>query len=755
VKLAAARTTRLAALTGATLLVSAVGSSAGIASATSDDSSERVEVVNTETVQVYLDPDGRIDSKRVYEQLSLTGHGAVDLRNPIETDGLRNLDGFGGFTVKDGQQLVDTTVDGRSTYRSVSSYDGDLPLTVSVRYSLDGKTVEPGDLIGRSGHLEVEFTVANDTAAEQELTFDDGKGGTVTKTVEVPLPIVGSLETTAPANFTNVESEAANMAGNGEGGTLLSYNMTLFPPIGKTTATFEYSADITDGVVPRVEVSALPVDPLGSPLFKTAADGYQGGAQTGAQLAAGATEIDTNLLKIHDGAAELLDGLIRLNDGAEQLSAGLNNEAAPGAHQLADGAGQLADGSTKARAGSAQLTDGLRRIDGGLEQLADAQSGMPAAADGIRQLRDGVRQLLDGLGQVGDEQTLIGGLDALARGLGTAHTGSGQLTGGLKQLRGTGSTSGLGAAKAGVDTIRAGLRAALGSGGSVDSLIAGLGMAKTFCASQPTPELTGRCNGLIDQLLAGAQTSKTSLGAAAAGLGEISTGLGTALTSLDLLLIPGMEKLQAGIGEAQVGATKLKGGAIKVEDGLHQVDDGLQQLAAGVTKAVAGVMKLSAGAGQAYDGSAELTSGLGQLDDGAGRLSDGANQLADGLDTAADGSSQLADGLGQAAQGAPRLVDGSQRLSDEGTKKLVEAGVDTAQSYGELVAVMKAGADRAHTDDMAYGAPDDAVGLTAYRFVMQGDDGESGRNLARGLAGLALLGAGGGVLFLRRRFALA
>ena len=65
--------------------------------------------------------------------------------------------------------------------------------------------------------------------------------------------------------------------------------MTLFPPIGSTTAVFGYTADINDGVVPRAEISALPVNPLESPTFKTAAASYQGGADTGAKLTDGAT----------------------------------------------------------------------------------------------------------------------------------------------------------------------------------------------------------------------------------------------------------------------------------------------------------------------------------------------------------------------------------------------------------------------------------------------------------------------------------
>ena len=77
-----------------------------------------------------------------------------------------------------------------------------------------------------------------------------------------------------------------------------------------------------------------------------------------------------------------------------------------------------------------------------------------------------------------------------------------------------------------------------------------------------------------------------------------------------------------------------------------------------------------------------------------------------------------------AAGGAPKLVDGAQRLSTEGTKKLVEAGEDTAQTYGEQYALLVAGAKRAQDEKMVVGAPADSVGLSAYSFEIKGEDGE-------------------------------
>ena len=49
---------------------------------------------------------------------------------------------------------------------------------------------------------------------------------------------------------------------------------------------------------------------------------------------------------------------------------------------------------------------------------------------------------------------------------------------------------------------------------------------------------------------------------------------------------------------------------------------------------------------------------------------------------------------------------GAQRLSDEGTKKLVDAGKATASDYGEKYALIEVGAERAKAEGMAYGAPD-------------------------------------------------
>ena len=170
--------------------------------------------------------------------------------------------------------------------------------------------------MGKSGTLEVRYRVTNTTGIEKDVVFEDGLGAQKTSRESVVIPMVGSLTTILPSDFTKVSSAEANAAGDGRGGTKLSFTMTLIPPIGNDTASFGYTAQITDGAIPKATLSALPVDPLQSPSFKGGAASYEDGAETGKELTAGATEIDANVLKLRDGARDLVVGILKLQDGA-------------------------------------------------------------------------------------------------------------------------------------------------------------------------------------------------------------------------------------------------------------------------------------------------------------------------------------------------------------------------------------------------------------------------------------------------------
>ncbi|NNG19360.1 hypothetical protein HJ590_07155 [Naumannella sp. ID2617S] len=398
-----------------------------------------VSVTNTETVQAYLSPEGQVQEARIYEQIAMEGHGRVDLANPVATDGLRNLDGFGGVPVRDGRLTETQEVDGSKRLRTVSNWDKEkLPLKVRATFFLDGRPVTAQELVGRSGELEARYHVENVTGRDQTFVVDDGAGGKVTRTEKVVIPFVGQLQTTLPPGFTDVRSGEANMAGDGRGGTKMSYTMTLFGPIGAPTADFGYKAKVSNASIPPATLSGLPVNPLESPSFKGGSASYASGAQSGRDLSSGAAQIDENLIKLRDGANTLVSGLIQLRDGSAQLKDGtakakegtakLNSGAGEldqGAGQLDEGAGKLNNGAGELKNGTGQLKDGAGQLKEGTGQLKD---GTTQLKDGTTQLKDGTGQLVSGVGQVRE------GLDKIDAGLVTMYGKIGEMPEKVKPL---------------------------------------------------------------------------------------------------------------------------------------------------------------------------------------------------------------------------------------------------------------------------------------------------------------------------------
>lgn len=748
------RGTRLAALL---TVVAVAGLGPGSALAATD--TDGVTTTNTETVQTYLDADGKIDSSRIYEQLTLTGDGSVTLKNPVDTNGLRNLNGFGGLDAKDGVVEHHYDVDGVSQSRSVSTFDtSKLPLSVAVEYQLDGKKVSADDLVGATGNVEVTYTVKNLTTKKVPLTFTDGNGGRTTETGAVPIPIVGTVVFNLPKNYTNVQSVAASMGGDGHGGTQMEYLLSLFPPIGSDTVSFGYTAHLTDGVVPPVSFTAVPVDPLTNPTFATAAASYQSGADTGDKLAAGATKINTNLLRLRDGAGQLLAGLIKLNDGAHQLDDGLSGQAAPGAQKLADGTSQASDGGRK-------LAAGLNQLHGALATLPNTL----AHNKKYQLLLGALTQIAQGVGSPNDpptKKTVLGGLNAIQQGLevtGTNDCLAATIAG--TEPKKCGAIDAVKALSLSLTQARSNtIEAPLPLGavtvipeGYIRKLLEDIGDT-AGCQSDVTSPAT--CQEMVQNLSAMFENNPTTHqhGAFDKQLGTLQDSLNKIATQADKKLLnpgAGLDQLRAGLSNPNAAADCAKGqktpttsddcgikeAALAVRGGVPLLVETLrQQILAGLGSPTPGC-----------DPTKTLRCGAAALADGLGQLDSGAHQLSDGLSTAADGSGQLADGMQQARDGAPRLESGANELSERGVVKIVEAGQDTAQQYGKLYATLAEGAKRAHTDGMVYGAPANSMGLMAYDFEINGTDGQGSRNIERFVLALVLGGLGLGAFALRRR----
>ncbi|MEX1165229.1 MAG: hypothetical protein WEB03_16780 [Nitriliruptor sp.] len=751
-------------------------------------------IIQRQSILTETSPTGEAGTSRVFTQLAVTGDGPVTVTLPDQsTSGLRSLDGFGKPDVE-GDQVVhqlDAGGEDGARARTVADNTAELPVSISVVHRLDGEEVDPSDLAGENGRVEVEYTVRNLTAEPRDIVSFDAENNKTVETMDVAVPMVGSMSLTLPPSFVNIEAPGAVTAGDGRGSTVVNYSLLLFAPLGSEEQVVSWTADSVDTVIPMTSLQVLPVDDRSFGSLNATAEAYKGAAGSLGDLANGALIINSNLQLLGAGASELLAGLGQLADGANALNDGLANTAAPGARQLSDGLtaartgggalstglGELALGANRLSDGLSDARDGGQRLEAGIAGLpSTVESGIDAALGDT--LANTVLPTLAGNLEAGLqenlEQALIGQLSPqLIAGIGPGLSAA--LTTALQEQLEPQLTAGIGPGLSAALTeslqddlapqLLAALQASLAQAlqGPPVNLDAGTaGAVAAGFVAQAGPTIDGAFAQFAGAFGPGfaAGFSPTLDGAfaqfaAAFGPGfteGFTPNLNGAFTAFSAVFAPAFAQgfaAQVGPSFDSLSSQFAAGFADGLADGLEEeAMPGFRALNSGLAQLEDGGGQLAAGAGTASSGAGELASGLVQLDDGAA-------QLADGLGDAADGSGQIAEGLEAAADGGQRLADGTGALS-EGFENQLIAGVSAgrqgaSQDYEQVRAVIQRGREGA----APYGVASGAESTTVFQFDVAGVGTEEGPStpLLAGLAGLALAGAGALGLGLKRRLA--
>ncbi len=497
-------------------------------------SGEATSITHRQSVRTEMSPSGDIEASRIFTQLTVQGEGDVEVVLPAQsTRGLRNLDGFGRPSVDRDQVTfnVSATPEGASE-RTVATHRDPLPIELDVSYRLDGSPIEPQALVGRSGELEVSFTVRNTTAEPTEITYQDGVGATYTETIDVAVPFVGSVSMELDNRFVAIDAPGASVAGNGRGDTVVSWSMVLFEPVGSEEQTVTYTARVTDAVVPGVIAQFLPVDSNSFGSLASVQDSFGAVADGLREIAGGGLQIDANLQALAIGAQQLFLGVGRLANGGEKLADGLNDSAVPGSRQLADGTGAASDGSRRLAVGAGTAQEGSRELAAG---MGAARAGGQELSSGLGQLSAGAGELSAGLGQASAGSTEL-------------STGLGQLAAGSQELSAGGSdlAAGAGAIDANMVLIAEGA-ADLEAGAAL--VVAGLEQLKAAAnATTGTPAL-----------IAGVDELSRGVAGLIAGIGDASGPDKTLLNVLALLKLgvdnPELIDDQPGLKQGLAGLT--------------------------------------------------------------------------------------------------------------------------------------------------------------------------------------------------------
>lgn len=240
--------------------------------------------------------------------------GDVEVTIPEDGDMLRSLIDFGSIPQEDGEATVTVDVEnGVGVARTVSLFpqDSEPPIELEAKFTLDGEPISAADLVGKSGVVTAEYTLTNTSTQEMEVEVTNLQGKEVTTTVDADVPMVGLGKQLVPQSWGGLSVKGGAIGADGRGNTQIQYIALPFRPIsGDGTATFGWSARVTDAIVPSMLMQVAPIY-IPEPDDKNKEKQDEGTA--GAGIAG--PNLDPALDQVKSGLSQVLAGVETLTSG--------------------------------------------------------------------------------------------------------------------------------------------------------------------------------------------------------------------------------------------------------------------------------------------------------------------------------------------------------------------------------------------------------------------------------------------------------
>lgn len=302
----------------------------------------------TETVYSVLNSDGSISDTIVSSWL----HDEDGINNIKETLNLTDVKNIKSNEKpsKDGNTYT-WNAKGNDVY-----YEGtgtkQLPVSVKLRYELDGQEMSAKDMEGKSGHLKLTISFTNNYSEVKNI---NGKS-----IVIHPSYLAGGMLNMSTGNFTNVKCESGKIVNDGTNEMLAFANI---PGLNETLKSagldkVNNQLGISDDVTVEADVNNFD---LGSIMV-----GMTNEIDLASELGeiGSVSELTDGIDQLIEADDQLIDGSKQLYDGTTQLKEGIAplSSAYPQIETLTNAFDQLHDGTTT-------LSTGLNQYTAGVDQL--------------------------------------------------------------------------------------------------------------------------------------------------------------------------------------------------------------------------------------------------------------------------------------------------------------------------------------------------------------------------------------------------
>lgn len=644
---------------------------------TTINASAEAETSKDETVYVLAGADGTVQKIIVSDWIK-NAMAADSLEDKTELSDIENIKGDESFTLGGDNSCV-WDAQGNDIYYQ-GNIEKELPVQMSVCYTLDGQAIAPEALAGQSGHVTIRFDYQN---MQYEEVLLDGK----TEKIYVPFTMLTGMLLDTEV-FRNVTISNGKLINDGDRIAVVGI---AFPGLQEDLAISKEKLDIPD----YVEISA-DVENFEMGMTMTLATTELFGAIDSDkldlhELSGAMAELTDAMDQLMDGSSQLYDGLCTLLEKSGDLVSGIN-KLAEGAAQLKAGAESLDSGAAQLQAGAAQLSSGLNTLNanssslnGGARQvfssllsmantqLSEAGLSVPALTiDNYASVLDGVIASLDDTAvyQAALEQVTAtvnanrGMIEEKVTEAVQAQVEaevSAQVTAAVQetvtqavheneaQFRAAVIQQALGMT---VEEYKAAIEAGLVTQEQQDAVNAAVeaAMQAEIDARMQREEIQAQINAVTQQTV-GEQMQSDEIQALIASNTELQVqqAISEAMSS---------DAVQAQLSAAAEGAKSVI--ALKSSlDSYNAFYLGLITYTSGVSSAAAGANELKTGADALKAGTSELSAGAAELLQGIQTMKDSAPALVDGITQLRDGSMELSDGLKQ--------------FNEEGIQKLIEA----------------------------------------------------------------------------------
>ena len=522
-----------------------------------------------ETVYVMTDSQGAVQKIVVSDQLK-NPQGEANITDKSSLNDITNLKSDGNFT-KNSDGTITWNAQGKDIYYQGTT-EKTLPIQVSVSYTLDGKSISPSDLAGKSGKVVIRYDYKEDVGST---------GNTTVPFVAMTGMILKN------DSFKNVTVSNGKIIDDGDKRIIVGF---AFPGLQDGLKLSTGTADIPDYVEVTADAENFAID---STLTYATCDFAQdidtSKISNADDLTSALSQVTSAVTQLTDGSSALYDGLSTLLEKSNEMTAGIAT--------LSNGASQLSTGLTTLDSNSAKLKSGAYQVFTTLTATAQTQLNAALTANGLAAVTLTPETYSTVLGGLLDK--FSSGAYSQAKTAAEAQVRTAVQAAVLAQV---------------TDGVKAAVKAAVIAKGytaaQADAYVASTG-ASTVSANVATKMASDEIKKTIETnvatQLASADVQAKITAAVDSGLsGNASySAIKSLKTSLD-----SYASFYAGLSTYTAGVSSAASGAAQVAGGLGQLKTGSATLVSGVTQLRDGAMQLSDGV---KEFSGKLNSKLGSL----------------------------------------------------------------------------------------------------------------------------------------------